>query len=116
MSDPTNPFAPRDIGVTIEKAHEAAEKYQKPTVIEVAHPTDTALKVPAVLGKEGLRAVSKSVFAEYLDHPERRTGTAANAAAAVRKALLGQAVSPMSWPPNVVGAGRIDLGRFGAEG
>jgi predicted DCC family thiol-disulfide oxidoreductase YuxK len=77
MSDPTNPFAPRDIGATIERAHEAAEKYQKPTLVMVENPVDGTLAVPAILGREGVRAVPKSVFAEYLDHPERRTGTAA---------------------------------------
>lgn len=76
MSDPTNPFAPRDIGLTIERAHEAAEKYQKPTVVSVAHPTDGTFQVPAVLGKDGLDAVPKYIFDEYRDHPERRTGTA----------------------------------------
>ena len=32
---------------------------------------------------------------------------------AIRKALLGEAASPISLPVNVVGGGRIDLGRFG---
>lgn len=77
MSDPTNPFAPRDIGETIRRAHDAAEAYQKPTFLPVAHPADATQTVPAVLGKDGLRVVPKSAFADYLAHPERRTGTAA---------------------------------------
>lgn len=77
MIDPTNTLAPRDIGETIRRAHEAAENYQKPTFLPVAHPLDATTTVPAVLGKDGLRVVPKSAFAEYLSHPERRTGTAA---------------------------------------
>ena len=76
MSDPTNPFAPRDIGETIRRAHEAAENYQKPTFMSVSHPADAATTVPAVLAHDGLRVVPKSAFADYLAHPERRTGTA----------------------------------------
>lgn len=77
MSDPATPAAPRDIGATIERAHEAAEKYQKPTLTTVYHPLDDRFAVPAVMVRDGLRAVPKSVFADYLTHPERRTGTAA---------------------------------------
>jgi subtilisin family serine protease len=33
--------------------------------------------------------------------------------AAVRQALLAEAASALSLPPNVVGAGRVDLGRYG---
>ncbi|NLD69778.1 MAG: S8 family serine peptidase [Limnobacter sp.] len=36
-------------------------------------------------------------------------------AAALRRRLLEQAVSPMSLPPTLVGAGRLDLGRFGVK-
>lgn len=77
MSDATNPFAPRDIGEAIHRAHEAAENYQKPNIVPLGHPTDERLTVPVVLCHDGLRPVPKSVFADYLDHPERRTGTAA---------------------------------------
>lgn len=77
MSDPANPLAPRDIGQTIERAHEAAEKYQKPTLVMVENPIDGSFAVPAILGRDGVRPVPKSVFAEYQAHPERRTGTAA---------------------------------------
>lgn len=76
--DPTKDSRdPHDIGRTIEQAHVAAEAYQKPTLVKIEHPADAATLVPAVLGKDGLRVVPKSAFAEYLDHPERRTGTAA---------------------------------------
>lgn len=73
----TTTTEPRDIGATIEQAHKAAEEYQKPTFMSIAHIADASLSIPAVLTKDGLRVVPKSAFAEYLTHPERRTGTAA---------------------------------------
>ena len=66
---------PRDIGRTIEQAHAAAEQYQKPVIVEVAHPGGGEL-VPAILDRSGLRPVPKAVFTEHLTSPERRTGTA----------------------------------------
>lgn len=73
----TNTIEPRDIGETIRRAHEAAEKYQKATVTTIEHPLDSDIKVPVILDKDGFSVVSKASLAEYLDHPERRTGTAA---------------------------------------
>lgn len=77
MNATTNTLEPRDIGKTIEQAHQAAEAYQKPTLVSIPHIADASVSVPAVISKEGLRVVPKSAFAEYLTHPERRTGTAA---------------------------------------
>ena len=75
--DPTKDTRdPHDIGRTIEQAHKAAEEYQKPTLIHVEHPADGRVTVPAVLGHNGLVAVPKAIFAEYLENPERRRGTA----------------------------------------
>lgn len=68
---------PRDIGLTIQRAHEAAEKYQKPSIEYIPHPADPdKVLVPVVLDKDGHSVLSKSAMAEYLGHPERRTGTA----------------------------------------
>ncbi|QPI73912.1 DUF2303 family protein [Sphingobium sp. Cam5-1] len=72
----TNTNDARDIGETIRRAHEAAEKYQKAVVTTIDHPLDSDIKVPVILDKDGFTVVSKSSLAEYLDHPERRTGTA----------------------------------------
>jgi uncharacterized protein YfdQ (DUF2303 family) len=72
-----NNIEPRDIGESIRRAHEAAEKYQKATVTTIEHPLDSNIKVPVILDKDGFSVVSKASLSEYLIHPERRTGTAA---------------------------------------
>ncbi|KAB1068596.1 S8 family serine peptidase [Methylobacterium planeticum] len=46
---------------------------------------------------------------------ERREKGLSVAPAAMRKALLDQAAAPMMLPDNVVGRGRIDLGRMGVD-
>lgn len=76
MTDVTTPSQPRDIGGAITAAHDAAERYQKPTLIHIDHPADGRVTVPALLCHAGLAAVPKGIFAEYLEHPERRKGTA----------------------------------------
>lgn len=70
-------IASADIGAAIHRAHEAAEQYQKPTITKIVHPVDPSIEVPVVLDKDGFSVVQKSILAEYLDRPERRTGVAA---------------------------------------
>lgn len=72
----TTTTEPRDIGESIRRAHEAAEKYQKPVIDLIAHPVDPGIMVPIVLDKDGYSVLPKTALADYLDHPERRTGTA----------------------------------------
>jgi hypothetical protein len=75
MTTTTTP-EPRDIGLTIHRAHEAAEKYQKPTITMIGHPVDPDVLVPVVLDKDGYSVLPKAALADYLEMPERRTGTA----------------------------------------
>lgn len=72
----TTTTEPHDIGESIRRAHEAAEKYQKPIITTIAHPVDPGVQVPIVLDKDGYSVLPKTALADYLDHPERRTGTA----------------------------------------
>lgn len=72
----TTTTEPRDIGESIRRAHEAAEKYQKPVIDLIAHPVDPGVMVPIVLDKDGYSVLPKSALADYLDRPERRSGTA----------------------------------------
>lgn len=74
MTDTTLP--PRDIGTAIQRAHEAAEKYQKPSIEYVRHPADSSVVVPVILDRDGHAVLSKPSMSDYLDRPERRAGIA----------------------------------------
>lgn len=67
---------PNHVGNIIEQAHKAAAEYQRAELVSVPHPLNDQIKVPVVLSRIGVDTISKSAFADYLDHPERRTGTA----------------------------------------
>lgn len=69
---------PNHLGGIIEQAHKAAEEYQRANLVSVPHPTIDGLNIPVVLSNGGGAApLPKSIFIDYLDHPEHRTGTAA---------------------------------------
>lgn len=67
---------PNHIGNIMEQAHKAAAEYQRAELASVPHPLNDQIKVPVVLSRIGVDTISKSAFDDYLDHPERRTGTA----------------------------------------
>lgn len=71
------PFTHSNIGDAIKQAHAAVEQYQKPTFVSIPHPIHDGLSVPAVVTREGVRPVPKTVFGDYLLNPDRRVGTAA---------------------------------------
>lgn len=67
---------PNHIGNIMEQAHKAAAEYQRAELVSVPHPLNDQVKVPVVVSRIGVDTISKSAFDDYLDHPERRTGTA----------------------------------------
>lgn len=77
MNDVAKTADPHGIGHIIKQAHEAAEEYQKPVYMLVTHPSIKGLVAPVTLDTDGIRAVPKSVFSDYIAHPERRHGIAA---------------------------------------
>lgn len=67
---------PNHLGGIIEQAHKAAAEYQRADLVSVPHPVNADTKVPVIVTPDGAKVLPKSMFADYLDHPERRTGTA----------------------------------------
>lgn len=72
----TEQSVPNHLGNLLREAHNAAAEYQRAELAHIPHPSAPDTSIPVIMSAAGATIISKQSIADYLDHPERRTGTA----------------------------------------